>query len=237
MTLSLESLSFVRRSATVLSGVTITIPDRALTCLIGPNGAGKTTLLHILCGELRATSGRFLVDNTDSSSLSQREIARQISIIPQNVPPPPYLTVSELVELGRVQCRGASWSRLSQQDHAIVEACLARCQIGALSGRRMEELSGGEQQRAWLAFGLAQGKSFLLLDETLAGLDFLAKQSFFALLKGVVSENQNRGVLLTTHDLDLVAEFADWVIVLSNGRVTYAGRPDVDLRHLLSSMG
>jgi len=237
VTLSLESLSFVRRSATVLSGVTITIPDRALTCLVGPNGAGKTTLLRILCGELRATSGRFLVDNTDSSSLSQREIARQVSIIPQNVPPPPYLTVSELVELGRVQCRGASWRQLSQQDHAIVEACLARCQVGALSGRRMEELSGGEQQRAWLAFGLAQGKSFLLLDETLDGLDFLAKQSFFALLKGIVSENQNRGVLLTTHDLDLVAEFGDCVIVLSNGRVTYAGRPNVDLRHLLSSMG
>jgi len=235
--LSLESLSFVRRGATVLSRVTITIPDQSLTCLVGPNGAGKTTLLRILCGELRATSGRFLIDNTDSSSLSQREIARQISIIPQDVPPPPYLTVSELVELGRGQCYGALWRRLSQQDHAIVEACLARCEISALAKRRVEELSGGEQQRAWLAFGLAQGKSFLLLDETLDGLDFLGKQSFFELLKGMVSENKNGGVLLTTHELDLVAEFGDWVVVLSNGRVTYAGRPDADLRYLLSSIG
>ncbi len=237
MTLSLESLSFVRRGATVLSGVTITIPDRALTCLIGPNGAGKTTLLHILCGELRATSGKFLVNNTDSSSLSQREIARQISIIPQNVPPPPYLTVSELAELGRVQCRGALWRRLSPQDHAIVEACLTRCQMDALSGRRVEELSGGEQKRAWLAFGLAQEKRFLLLDETLDGLDFIAKRSFFKLLKSIVSEDSNKGILLTTHDLDLVAEFGDWVIMLSGGRVSYTGGPEVDLQHLLSSIG
>jgi len=96
----------------------------------------------------------------------------------------------------------------------------------------VEELSGGELQRAWLAFGLAQEKRFLLLDETLDGLDVLAKQSFFSLLKEAAGKD--RGIVLTSHDLDQVTEFAGTVIALSGGRVTYSGPPGVDLRRLLA---
>jgi len=232
MILSLEALSFVSHGTTVLSSLTTVIPDNSLTCLVGPNGAGKTTLLRILAGELKATSGRFLIGDTDVAALTQREIAHQVSIIPQDVRPPPYLTVSELVELGRFRPYGALWWRLTEQDRVAVHTCLARCRVDALSKRRVEELSGGEQQRAWLAFGLAQEKRFLLLDETLDGLDVIAKRSFFELLKGVASES--KGILLTTHDLDLVTHFADKVIVLSSGRVTYEGPPNANLEHCLS---
>ena len=232
MILTMEALSFVRQGRAILSNATAVISDHALTCLVGPNAAGKTTLLRILSGELRATSGRFLVGNTDASALSQREIARYFSIIPQGVQPPPHLTVSELVALGRFPPNRALWWRLSEQDREVIHACLARCQIEQLSKQRVEDLSGGEQQRAWLAFGLAQGKTFLLLDETLDGLDIFAKRSFFQLLKEVASEGE--GVLLTTHDLDLVTQFADRVIVLNGGRVSYEGPPNLNLQHLFS---
>ena len=231
MILSLEALSFVNRGAVILSGVTTVIPDHSLTCLVGPNGAGKTTLLRILSGELKATSGRLFVGDADTSLLPQRDMARQLSIIPQDVQPPPYLTVSELVQLGRFRPYGAVWRRLSQQDRVAVNTSLARCQLEALSERHVEELSGGEQQRAWLAFGLAQEKRFLLLDETLDGLDVLVKKSSFELLKEVASEG--KGIVLTTHDLDLVTHFADKVIVLSSGKVVYEGPPNADLiRHV-----
>jgi len=82
-----------------------------------------------------------------------------------------------------------------------------------------------------LAFGLAQEKRFLLLDETLDGLDVFAKRSFFELLKQVASEGT--GIVLTTHDLELVADYADKVIVLSSGKVVYEGPPDVDLERCL----
>ena len=231
--LTLEALSFVIHGSAILGDVSGVMPADALTCLVGPNGAGKTTLLRILAGELKATSGRFLIDDTDGSSLTQREIARHFAVIPQDVNPPPHLTVIELVALGRFHPYRALLWRLSDPDRSIVDACLKRCRIEHLSTRRVEELSGGEQQRAWLAFGLAQEKRFLLLDETLGGLDVVAKQAFFRLLKEVAAEH--RGVLLTTHDLDLVAEFADKVMVLSSGRVSYQGPPSVDLRGLLFS--
>jgi ABC-type cobalamin/Fe3+-siderophores transport system ATPase subunit len=233
--LSLEALSFVNHGTAILSSMTAIIPDNSLTCLVGPNGAGKTTLLRILSGDLKATSGRLLVGDTDTSLPSQREIARQVSIIPQDVQSPPYLTVSELVQLGRFRPYGALWRRLSQQDRAAVNASLARCQLEALSKRRVEELSGGEQQRAWLAFGIAQEKRFLLLDETLDGLDVFVKKYSFELLKEVATEG--KGIVLTTHDLDLVTHFADKVIVLSSGKVVYEGQPNADWEQRVSPAG
>ncbi len=227
---SLEALSFVRHNKSVLSGVTTAIPDGTLTCFVGPNGAGKTTLLRILAGELKATSGRFLIDGSDASALSQKEVARHFSLIPQDVQPPPHFTVFELVALGKFRPdKRALWWRLSESERDAVHSYLARCHLEPLSQRRVEELSGGEQQRAWLAFALAQEKRFLLLDETLDGLDIIAKQSFFKLLKQIASEG--KGILLTTHDLDLVTQFADRVIVLNGGIVSYDGPPNTDLQH------
>ena len=110
-----------------------------------------------------------------------------------------------------------------------------RCQIDRLSKRRVEELSGGERKRAWLAFGLAQKKGFLLLDETLDGLGLPAQRSFLRLLKELASEG--RGVLLTTHDLDLVTEFADRVVAMGGGSLKYEGPPVVDIEPLLCQEG
>lgn len=233
--LTLHRVSFVGRGRAILNDVSGEIPDGRLTCVVGPNGAGKTTLLRILSGELKATSGRYLIGDADATRLSQKEIARQVSIIPQDVQPPPYLKVSELAELGRFRPSLAMWRRPNEEDLAAVNSSLSRCRAVLLSERPVEELSGGEQRRAWLAFGLAQGKRFLLLDETLDGLDVFAKRAFFELLKEAASEGT--GVVLTTHDLDLVGEYAEKVIVLSNGSVIYEGLPDVDLGRCLLNAG
>jgi ABC-type Mn2+/Zn2+ transport system ATPase subunit len=96
----------------------------------------------------------------------------------------------------------------------------------------VEELSGGEQQRVWLAFGLAHAKSFLMLDETLEGMDIIVKRAFFQLLKDIAMED--KGILLASHDLALVTEFADKVIVLNNGTVSYEGPPKENLKYFLS---
>jgi ABC-type cobalamin/Fe3+-siderophores transport system ATPase subunit len=220
---------------TAVAGVDMDIAGGECLGLLGPNGAGKTSLVRILSGELRPTSGRFLIDDTDACYLGQRELARHFSVIPQEIQPPPHLTVLELVTLGRFHPCGALWRRLTEQDRAIVQAGLVRCQIDRLSKRRVEELSGGEQRRAWLAFGLAQKKGFLPLDETLDGLDLPAKRSFFRLLKELAAEG--RGVLLTTHDLDLVTEFADRVVAMAGGSLKYEGPPVVDIEPLLCQEG
>lgn len=232
MELTLTGVSYVRREKTILSNVSAVVPGRGLTCLLGTNGAGKTTLLRILSGELKSTSGKYYIGDIDASALSQRELAKYFAIIPQNAPVPPYLTVREMVGLGRFQPRGFSMWHLSGQDRTSIDACLARCQIDKLGDRRLDELSGGEQKRAWLALGLAPDKKFIMLDETLEGMDIFVKRTFFQLLKDIAS--QDKSILLTSHDLDLVNEFADNIIVLIGGKVIFEGPPDSNLQRLLS---
>ncbi len=235
MTLTLEAVSFVRRGTPVLSNISAEITGGRLTCVVGPNGAGKTTLLRILSGEARATSGRYLIGGADAARLSQREIGRSVSIIPQDVPPPLYLKVSELVALGRFHHHRVGWWWLGRRDLAAISSSLSLSRADALSGRPVESLSGGEQKRAWLAFGLAQGREFLLLDETLDGLDIMAKRAFFEVLREVAGEGT--GIVLTTHDLHLVKDCADTVMVLRGGQVVHLGPPDEDWEQIAFATG
>jgi iron complex transport system ATP-binding protein len=232
--LKLKGLSFARQGEPVLTDVSATIPGRGLTCLLGANGAGKTTLLRILCGELKATSGEYFIGDKEARNLSRRELARYYSVIPQNAQVPPYLTVAEMVGLGCFRAGRALWWRLSDEDRSVVDKCLARCKMSGFKQRRLDELSGGEQKKAWLAFGLAPEKDFLLLDETLDGLDVKAKCSFFRLLQEIARENT--GILMASHDLDMISGFADKVIALSAGRVVFEGAPSADLYSLISDV-
>lgn len=232
MKLSLQSISFVRHGGrVVLDEASAVIPGSGLTCLVGANGVGKSTLFRILTGEVRATSGKYLLDDRDVTNMSQRELAAHFAVIPQNVATPQYISVAELAALGRFRPRRALWHRLSDEDREVVRACLDRCGVSQFASRTLDQLSGGEQQRTWLAFGLAQQKDFLLLDETLGGMDFFVRRSFFQLLKDVAKEGKS--VLLTSHDIDMVEEFADRVVVLNSGRISYEGPPKVRMHELL----
>jgi len=233
MTLNLDHLSYIYRGRPILNSVTANIPCASLTCLLGSNGAGKTTLLRIISGELEATSGTFLVGDTNGSTISQKELAHYFSIIPQGIQSPSHFTVIELVNLGRFRKNRAFRWRLSTRDHEIVDEALRKCNANQFSERRMRELSQGEQQRVWLAFTLAQEKDYLLLDETLDDLDVLNRRTFFQLIKEVAAAG--KGVLLTTHDLGLVTEFADQIIVLNNGKISYEGPPQGDISKFLCS--
>ena len=233
MELKLKDLSFDRCGITVLEGISATVPGSGLTCLLGTNGTGKTTLLRILSGELKATSGGYFIDARNAAALSRKELSRYFSVIPQNAPVPPYLTVGEMVGLGRFRPNASLWWHLTAADRVVVNECLARCLMTAFKDRRLDELSGGEQRRAWLAFGLALEKNFLILDETLDGMDWLAKRTFFQMLKGITSKN--RGILMASHDLEMVAEFADRVIILSESRVIFEGSPDSNLSRFISA--
>ncbi len=235
MELNLKDISFSRRKKTVLDSVTAVIPGTGLTCLLGTNGAGKTTILRILCGELKASSGTFYIDSLRADGLSQKDLSRYFSVIPQKAPAPSFLTVFEMVALGRFRPRRALWWRLNAHDYNIINAAMTVCQVERFRDRKVTELSGGEQQRVWLAFSMASDKNFLMLDETLDGMDIFTKREFFQLLKQIAQKG--KGVVLATHDLNLVSEFADKVIVVNSGKVVFEGCGDGDLQNLLKSNG
>ena len=219
------------RASFRLNDINLVIDSGTFTCLLGTNGAGKTTLLRMMTGQLKPNRGRVEVADDSGAILSLKEAVRSFAILPQGVQDPPYLTIRELVSLGRNRPgNGLGW-RLGDSDMQAVYSCLRKCGIEDKEDRRFDELSGGEKQRAWLAFCLAQEKRFLVLDESLQGLDFLAKRDFFQLLKGIAEGGA--GVLLTTHDLQMASQFGGRLIALKDGNLCYDGPPLPDLEHLL----
>lgn len=193
-----------------------------VVALVGPNGAGKTTLLLLLLGVLRPGAGRVDFEGRALQAWSVGALARRVGVLPQHEEPAFAVTVRELVAMGRYPHLGA-WRRERPSDRAAVDAALERCGLVPLSGRPFATLSGGERQRTRLARALAQGPEALALDEPTAALDVASEMEMWELLRS--EARAGRGVLLTTHNLNLAARYADRMLLLGGGRLLGAGRP------------
>jgi zinc/manganese transport system ATP-binding protein len=204
--IELDRASARHGAATVLHGVTMSLPAQQITAVTGHNGSGKSTLLGLLSGTHPLTSGSLRRFHTGRAAL-----VVQRSEVPDALP----ITVRQTVAMGRWAHRGA-WRRLTREDRAIVDRCMERLGVAGLAGRRLGALSGGQRQRVLLAQGLAQQSDLLLLDEPATGLDAEAKGRIGAIL----AEERARGVTVVhaTHDPEDAAD-ADHRIALSHGRI------------------
>ena len=204
----------------VLRDLDLTVPGGARLGLIGPNGSGKTTLLRAIAG-LVPCRGRIRVGDAPPGSLSRRELARRIALVPQSPAVPAGMTVTDYVLLGRTPYIPYLGSE-TRRDLAIVADVLDHLDLGAFAGRALDSLSGGERQRAVLARALAQQAPVLLLDEPTTGLDVGHQQQVLELV-----DTLRRDLALTVvsvlHDLTLAGQFADRLVLLDGGRVAAAG--------------
>lgn len=207
-----------RGSRVAISASDFTIPEGKITAIIGPNGSGKSTLLHAIAGLLPISSGNLSVlGATPELSQSRISYVLQYTTVPAGTP----LTVAEAVAMGRYPSLGLL-GRPTQEDRAKVTAAMERLEITDLSKRHLTELSGGQRQRVYVAQGVAQDHSMLLLDEPLTGLDINSAKTIDA----IIHDEPTRGcsVVFTTHDLE-EARAADHVI-LTSGCVVAFGPPD-----------
>jgi iron complex transport system ATP-binding protein len=147
-------------------------------------------------------------------------VARQVAVVTQREEAAFPMAVREYVALGRLPHRG-TWGRASEEDHAAVEAAMKRSEVDALADRSIHQLSGGEWQRARFARALAQGGDAFVADEPTTFLDVGHEMLVFELLGGLAREG--RAVLLVSHQLNLVARFADHLVLLDAGRVAASG--------------
>lgn len=206
------------------------IPVGEFTCLLGPNGAGKTTLAQLIAGELAPTEGRVFLDWEEASG-EPAEVKRHIAYLPQNLQDPPFVTVRELVSLGRFSPKRSLGWRVSENDKEAVQECIARCLAKPLADRPFTQLSGGEKQRVWLAFCLAQEQEFLLLDESLHQMDYSMRGLFFKMLSDLAEDG--KGVILITHDLQMAMRHGRRMLVLKDGELVYDGPPDQEIYSLM----
>ena len=226
MIISLSQLSVGYSSShPVISDISVELHSGQLACLIGENGIGKSTLLKTLTGFLPKLKGRLLLDNRDIESFSQQELARQVSIVLTQKPDVQNLTIEEIIGLGRSPYTGF-FGRLRAEDRLVVDDAIAAMGIEKLRGRMIQTLSDGERQKVMIAKALAQETPVILLDEPTAFLDFPSKVDTFQSLRNMAHE-RDKLILLSTHDLDLAARFADSLLEVKKGALMAVSAADV----------
>ena len=226
MIISLSQLSVGYSSShPVISDISVELHSGQFACLIGENGIGKSTLLKTLTGFLPKLKGRLLLDNRDIESFSQQELARQVSIVLTQKPDVQNLTIEEIIGLGRSPYTGF-FGRLRAEDRLVVDDAIAAMGIEKLRGRMIQTLSDGERQKVMIAKALAQETPVILLDEPTAFLDFPSKVDTFQSLRNMAHE-RDKLILLSTHDLDLAARFADSLLEVKKGALMAVSTADV----------
>jgi iron complex transport system ATP-binding protein len=214
---------YPRADRDALSGVGLEAPRGRVTVVVGPNGSGKSTLVRTLLGRVPLRSGRILIDDTPLTDLDRAELARRVAIVTQREELEFPVTVDEYVALGRFPHLGG-WRATGPIDREAVSRAVLRAGVGHLGSRTIDTLSGGEWQRVRLARALAQGGEALVLDEPTTFLDVAHEMAAFELLHQLARDDL--AVLLVSHQLNLVARFADWMVLLHAGQVAAAGTPD-----------
>ena len=218
---------YPRSSSDALSGVSFEAQRGMVTTVVGPNGSGKSTLIRALVGRVRVTSGAIQVDDCDAGTLARNELARRVAVVTQREELAFPLTVREYVALGRFPHLGV-WHAAARHDYAAIDDAIDVAGVGPLRERRVDTLSGGEWQRTRLARALAQGGDALVLDEPTTFLDVAHEMAVFEVLHRLA--RAGRAVLLVSHQLNLVARFADHMVLFHRGTVAAAGSPEAVMR-------
>ncbi len=204
-----------RGASLALDGVDLDVHAGEHVFVLGPNGAGKSTLVRVASGTLAPISGEVLLLGKRLVDIPPRDRARLVAVVSQNESTALGFTVREVVALGRSPHQGP-WLRESEEDRALVEDALRRCDLVGLAQRVVGELSGGEQKRVYFARALAQAPRLLLLDEPGAFLDVSHQLG----VHDIVATAKAAGVacLSVVHDLNIAAQYADRVLLLRAGR-------------------
>ncbi|WP_108263595.1 iron ABC transporter ATP-binding protein [Mangrovicoccus ximenensis] len=219
--IAIRNLSHRIGGAPILTDVTLDLPKDGITAIIGPNGAGKSTLMGLMARLLPIQEGKVEVDGLCVTRTRTDLLAKRLAIVTQRVGVASRLRVGDLVGFGR-------WphhhGRPRPEDHEAVERALEAFDLVELRDRFLDELSGGQNQRAFIAMGLAQETDWLLLDEPLNNLDMYHARALMARIHAL-SRAGGRSVVMVVHDINYAAAWADHVVALKDGRLADQGAP------------
>jgi iron complex transport system ATP-binding protein len=202
-------------SGDVIKGISFKAERGESLCILGPNGCGKSTLLKAVA-RIIGYRGKISLESRDLVSFTRKQQARKIALLGQNAQIFFPYTVYETVSLGRYAYAQGFLKNISAEDRAIIEETLKKLEIWDIKDRMIDELSGGQLQRVFLAKTLAQTPDIILLDEPTNHLDLKNQIELMRYLKRWVREN-NKTLVGVFHDLNLVQHFGDTAALISDG--------------------
>jgi iron complex transport system ATP-binding protein len=215
------SLGYNRRA--ILQNVSMKAGPGQILGLVGPNGSGKSTLIKGMTRVIDLFSGHILIDTRDIKTINRDELARLVATVPQSPALPGAFTAFEVVLMGRTPHLGLLRYE-GGKDLAVAWQAMEATHTQSFAERRVSELSGGERQRLVIARALTQQPKAMLLDEPTANLDINHQVEILNLVKSLCLE-QSLTVIIALHDLNLAAQYCDWMVMLNGGKVYAQGTP------------
>ena len=208
----------------VLKNVSFQVPKRDFFIIIGPNGSGKTTLMKIISGLLKPRNGELNILNRSIDQYHRKALARTIAFVPQMTFADFPFTVTEIVLMGRSPYLGMLGLE-AKNDLEIANQAITFTGLENLAHRKLDQLSGGEQQRVFVARAICQEPDIILLDEPTASLDLAYQVRIMDLMEQLKNE-KGITVVMVSHDVNLAAMYADHLLLLHKGQVLCQGLPD-----------
>ncbi|QWC21263.1 heme ABC transporter ATP-binding protein [Bacillus haikouensis] len=227
--LEVHQISVGYEDASVVENIDFHVGTGEFFGILGPNGSGKTTLLKALSGILPHTAGTIRLNGKPLKHYSSKELAKLVAVLPQITSHSFSYRVKETVMLGRYPHQNGLFKSVSPQDEEIVQQALRQTGVEALQDRRLDELSGGEKQRVYLAQALAQEPKVILLDEPTNHLDLSYQKNLLELLKKQ-TKDQGLTVISIFHDLNLASLYCDRLIMLNKGETKIVDHPEEVLK-------
>ncbi len=218
--LVLQGVTVAHGEREVLTNVTSRFGPGELIALLGSNGAGKSTLVRSALGLIRINSGLAIIDDVDSTKISEQVRARKVAYLPQSRHLSWPLSVMDTVSLGRY-AYGVRLGHLAGSDRDAVNGALAACDLESFAHRRVDQLSGGELARVHCARAFATEAPMLIADEPIAELDPWHQFQVMQMIRDYV--NRGNGAVVIMHDPELAARFADRLIWMVDGAVVSDG--------------
>jgi iron complex transport system ATP-binding protein len=221
--IEIKNLCHSYDSRVVLNTLTFSVQKGDFFIIIGPNGSGKTTLLKIISGLVKLQQGDLAILDQSIQSYTRKTLAQKIAYVPQMVSMDFPFTVLEVVLMGRSPHLGPLGLG-QEKDVEMATKAMAFTGVEPLSGRKLEQLSGGEQQRVLIARAICQDPEIILLDEPTASLD-LAHQVRIMDMMEKLKDEKNVTIVMVSHDVNLAAMYGENLLLLKEGRIVGRGRP------------
>ncbi|WP_079710963.1 ABC transporter ATP-binding protein [Paraliobacillus ryukyuensis] len=223
-TIATNSLTLGYGDSVIIDDLNMEIPKGEITVFIGANGCGKSTLLRSMARLLKPKQGSVVLNGENIAKMPTKEVAQQLSILPQSPISPEGLTVLDLVKQGRHPYKGM-FNRWSNEDEKAVLEALDSTNMLDLKDRTVDSLSGGQRQRAWIAMILAQKTDTILLDEPTTYLDMTHQIEVLDLLFELNEKYQNT-IVMVLHDINLACRYAHHIVAIKDKQVHTQGRPE-----------
>ena len=226
--LEIRGVSFSYETVAAVRDVGASIGSTQLIALTGPNGSGKSTLLKMLARVSAPAAGTIEFEGRNIREWAPKEYARRVAYLPQDPDPTFPMRALDVVVSGRAPFLGRfEWE--SARDYEEAERALAMCDASNLADRYLDEMSGGERKRVFLARVLAARPKLILLDEPLSSLDISHVQQFSNLLREIVSRTEAT-VVYATHELNWAAAYCDRILVMQAGALAFDAPPSELMR-------